>query len=40
MDQRLALHREQERRLAAHPEMRARFEERKAHFVSFMKPTR
>jgi len=27
----LALHRQQERRLAASPEMRARFEERKAH---------
>ena len=36
----VALHREQERRFAASPEMRARFEERKAHFLRFMKPTR
>lgn len=36
----LALHAEQERRFTADPALRARFEERKAHFIGFMKPAR
>lgn len=36
----VALHMEQERRFAANPAVRARFEERKAHFLRFMQPTR
>jgi len=35
----IALQAEQERRFAADPAARARFEERKAHFIGFMKPT-
>jgi len=36
----ITLHMEQERRFAADPAVRARFEERKAHFLRFMQPTR
>ncbi len=36
----VALNAEHERRFAANPQLRARFEERKSHFLAFMAPTR